>query len=314
MPARQEPRNTVALGGGRAISPPEGWIQDGFRSENPFWLLPKGRLRWQPPEAGSPALHWSLSQSPLPQEHMQLLVALIGGEPGPLPAAAVAPLHPALVRMPADAILHASVVELGKSKMLRVEYEIAQWGEKGIVYYSPTELYEFGEFQILAYEGREPGYGKHLPEALGALASYSSVHLDGRGRAAFSPGGQDGTAPARFIESPFARPWEDDDAGNPERGLLIEDAGSLEEGDRPDETLFHEFDEEIQQAAPPEFSEHVVQPGETIKMIVARHWPGLTADQAMEKVKHIYALNLARGNPFQAWDVKPGLRIYLPGE
>ncbi|HEY9871243.1 MAG TPA: hypothetical protein V6D08_18935, partial [Candidatus Obscuribacterales bacterium] len=165
----------VFLGLGKYICPPAGWAQDGFvTADNPYWLLPKSRLRWSPPGQEGVSLHWHLSPVPLPEALMRALIEVLRVSAGAIDQARLAPLYPGLIRMPLDSVTAAQVVSYPRSgRLLRVEYAISQYNELGIVHYAPTEMYEFGEYEMLAYEGKDPEYSKYLNAAIAAMESFA---------------------------------------------------------------------------------------------------------------------------------------------
>jgi hypothetical protein len=58
--------------------------------------------------------------------------------------------------------------------------------------------------------------------------------------------------------------------------------------------------------------EYVLKEGETMRTVVKARWPELDADGVMKRVRDIYALNAALGNPLEAWSLKPGVKVLLP--
>lgn len=168
--------SSVSLGGGRSIRPPQGWKADGFvTSDNPLWILPKSRLRWWPEDSDERLnLHWSLSPTPLDQQTMQFLIAIINRGDGEVSQAELQKLAPQLIRIKLDAIKDARVVsESDAGAMLRIEYKYADDDETGIVLYSPTEMYERGEVQILGFEGPGPLFDQHKAVGERALNTFA---------------------------------------------------------------------------------------------------------------------------------------------
>ncbi len=340
------------IGVGKYICPPTGWSQEGFiTGDNPYWLLPKSRLRWVPPGDERPALHWHLSATPLPDELMARLLELVRGAPGPVASDRLAALYPGLIRMPLDSITSAEIVTYPKSgRLLRVEYAITQYGEVGIVHYAPTEMYEFGEFQMLAYEGKDPGYSKYLQTALNAMESFAT----GQGTGSEAAEGDEPHKSGRLTaEIEALLPWNIGDEGAsesmdftpeeakrqvppPEPAPKAPPAEPPVAETPPAKPVAEAPPPEPARAAPPEQPtapppakvsdeasgksaeegavEHILKQGETIRTIVQERWPDLDTDAVMKKVRDIYAFNLARGNKLEAFGLKAGARVLLPEE
>ncbi len=161
------------LADGRSIQPPAGWLKEGWVTDNKLGLAPKSRLRWTPSEREPVALHWELSRAPLPGEVMsELVLALLRGT-GPVAEGTIRKLHPALVLIPLHAITLSQVICLpGYGHHLQVEYILESGAFRGLVLYAPTTQYAQGEYQLLAYEGREPFYSAHLSIATRSIYSF----------------------------------------------------------------------------------------------------------------------------------------------
>jgi hypothetical protein len=364
----------VSLGSGRSICPPNGWIQKGYVTENVSRLDLKSKLEWNPPGVDSATLHWQLSNRALPEDVMDVLIKLVSEFPGPLPLEAVVPLYERLIRMPADSIQSAQTIyrpDFGN--LLRVDYAFVGYPEVGIVHYCPTEMYEFGEFQILAYEGREPEYSRFLSiaeQAMATLKINAGQLPDNRGLYFRAPA----ESTVATVDGSFSdwldeeEPDEDEDEGDEYEAVTGEEDNSVNT-DRSFAALLDEEvpdDNEDQEAtrkdvpaqtsepagespaayysgeyATPElnmdeverlsrsldavaeaqqdnrteqrnYTEHVLQAGETISSLARSAWPHLDADAVKEKVKEIYNLNLQHGNRLEAWNLKPGTVILLP--
>jgi len=351
------------LGAGRTIRPPEGWTQTGWVTENPLWVLPKSRVRWTPPEAERLSLHWDLSMTPLPEEIMEPFVRLLDGWPGTVAKDLLKPLYPALIRMSLDSITTASLVTYEKSgRLLRVEYAFPEYSELGIVHYSPTEMYEFGEFQILAYEGKDPDFSRLLAVAEASMATFSV----GQTEVVVQTGGEFEAGPVPAVstaqaaeaasseQGSLSSEWEAslDDWNLPEEGTELAPAaataansGALdfspgaaetvqaasvpeppapaaEPAERSPAALAKQTEQSAARTeaagadapavAKLRFRTHVLQPGETMKVLVKKRWPNLDDNAVMLKIREIYALNLSLGNAIEAWSLKAGVTIYLP--
>lgn len=196
----------VFLGPGKYICPPAGWNQEGFvTADNPYWLLPKSRLRWSPPGQEGLSLHWHRSPVPLPEELMRAFIEVLRGPAGALDKTRLAPLYPGIVRMPLDSITTAQVVSYPRSgHLLRVEYAISEYNELGIVHYAPTEMYEVGEYEMLAYEGKDPQYSQYVNIAVAAMASFATGRPLAEGPAppagALAEAEPEGRKPSRLTE------------------------------------------------------------------------------------------------------------------
>lgn len=166
----------VELAAGTSIQPPAGWTQEGFLSEdNPLWLKPKSRFAWRPPGVETAVLHWHLSEVSLLNEVMSQFIQLLSGESGWIAVEKLESLHPALIRMPLVSVTRARVSSGWESDLrLGVEYFFPETTEFGIVYYSPTEKSDEGEFEILGYEGREPEYSRYWQIARASMDTFAS--------------------------------------------------------------------------------------------------------------------------------------------
>lgn len=166
--------NPVDLGAGRSIRPPEGWIQEGFVTDNPLWLKPKSRYSWHPRDVDSAILHWQLSEVELPQKLVSAFIEILAGPVGWIAVDELKDLHPGLIRMSLADITRAKIFSLdGSEKLLGVEYFYPDSTEFGIVHYAPTAKFERGEVQILGYEGREPEYSQYWNTAQASMATFS---------------------------------------------------------------------------------------------------------------------------------------------
>jgi hypothetical protein len=175
MQTQEQLNSRMSLGGNCSIQPPQGWAQEAMVNDNPLWLLPKNRAKWQPPDAPDVTLHWTLSATPLPQPEMEFLTQLLDGLPGSVSKVYLEELYPALIRIPLTAITEARIVEYENSgTFLCVEYNFEEYGEKGIVHYAPTDKGNFGEFQILAYEGKGEKYDRFLDVAKASMESFNN--------------------------------------------------------------------------------------------------------------------------------------------
>ncbi len=163
----------MSLGSGRSIQPPDGWLKEGWITQSELWLEPKSRLRWCPPATQTVSLHWSLSATPLPAEVMKHLLESVARPPGWLSVDLLLPLSPALIRIPVRGITRATIVAYPDAvRMLGVEYVMQTESKVGLVFYAPTESSDQGEFEILAYEGKEPDYSTFWQAARSALESF----------------------------------------------------------------------------------------------------------------------------------------------
>jgi hypothetical protein len=238
----------VSLGNGKAISPPKGWIQDGFTADNPLWLLPKGRVRWYPPGSQGVVLHWSVSVCPLDKRIMEHLLSLMKHEMGDIELDELKPLHPSVIRMPASSLLRARLLEFDNSgPLICVEYGYEEVKEAGFIAYAATESHELGEYQVLGYEGKHPAFDEFLDVAIASIQSFSINQFDAKN--------------ASTIADPQA---------------------------------------------------HIVEEGETLRVIASKKWPDLTADEIAHKARQIYAFNLARGIVLKDWEMPPGTTVFLP--
>jgi hypothetical protein len=182
---QMELSNQVSLGNGRGISPPAGWVQDGFTAENPLWVRPKGRIRWHPPGNDDVALHWSLSVSPLAKNTMDDLLSLMNSPSGDIDLDALKALNPGLIRMPTASLLRARLLEFENSgPLICVEYAFEDSNEAGFICYSATEKHESGEYQILGYEGKQPAFDDFLDVGIAAIQSFSIKQSDAESDAA----------------------------------------------------------------------------------------------------------------------------------
>lgn len=171
----------TSLGLKRTIQAPDGWRRLGWVVDDPLWILPKSRLRWQPPDCDSVSLHWELSPQPLPADLMSVFITCLIGRAGPLSPASLYLLHPGLIRISPDLISEATIVSLPLSgQHLRIVYYSPERSQRGEVFYSTSENYPMGEFQILGYEGTEPDFQRYLPVATRALQSYTILQVDDR--------------------------------------------------------------------------------------------------------------------------------------
>jgi hypothetical protein len=59
---------------------------------------------------------------------------------------------------------------------------------------------------------------------------------------------------------------------------------------------------------------HHMQAGETIKGLVSKHWPDLDDSAVETKAREIYAFNRIHNNPLEAWNMKPGVKVFIPLE
>lgn len=280
MAARTELAPPVSLGTGRSICPPVNWSQEGFVNENPLWLLPKSRLTWTPPGVEGTSLHWKLSPVPRPAEVINRLLSLLAGEPGPISLDRIAPLYPGLIRMLIESITLAEVVSFANSgNLLRVDYVLTDSQRAGTVFYAPTEMYEFGEIQILAYEGTSPEYGQFLDLARSAIATFRVDLPD---------------EPATYKETHVADPAKLD--FNPQKQATL----PITANEAADSSR--------------NYIVHTLLAGETMRSLVRTRWPHFDENQIMTKVRELYMLNLSCGNRLEAWNLRPGMVVYLPEE
>src|SRR5438874_6834632 len=178
---------------------------------------------------------------------MKVLLELMNHNPGDIEIAALKPLQPLLIRIPQEMILRSRLLHFPNSgPLISVEYGSEEFAEAGFICYAATEDSEHGEYQILGYEGKQPGFDKYLDDAIDSLQTFS--------------------------------------INEPENN-----------GDQTNEPLHH-----------------VLEAGETIRLMAANKWPGLSEEDLAARVREIYAFNLARGNPLKLWDLKPGTKVYLP--
>jgi hypothetical protein len=167
----------VLLKSGIYMRPPLGWSLQGWIAEdNELLLLPKSRVRWEAPGAAQASLHWELGTAPLPAEAMREFINILRTVPNTVATEKLKPLYPSLIRIPLKLLSSASVVQTGiAGSMLRIEYSMPDEHLAGIVLYAPTELYEYGEYHELAYEGKDPDYGKFLPAAVAAIETFGNA-------------------------------------------------------------------------------------------------------------------------------------------
>lgn len=164
----------IRLAEGCSLRPPQGWAQYGWVIHNPLRLLPQNHLRWRPGNLPTTSLHWDLSRNALPARHMSYLIEVLEDPPGMLLLDRLKPLSYALIRMPLAWITRAEVMSYARTwPMLRISYHSVEDDRKGVVHYSPTDLYHRGEYQILAYEGTGADYDRYLDVALKSMASFA---------------------------------------------------------------------------------------------------------------------------------------------
>lgn len=266
-----------SLGAGRTIRPPMGWTAQGFISGNDHLRLrPANHARWFPHEIRGLSLHWNKSTSPLSPAAADYFAEILRKPLGIVMVEELTPLFPELIRIPILRITRAQVTSLPRyGPFLEIDYFIAEQREAGIVYYAPTERFEFGEFQVLAYEGKEPAFTTFLPVARKSLRTFCD--------------GGDFSVPARRT------------------GLVRRKTASAKK------TIPRKKTASIRASAPGGLLyEYTLQAGETVKTIVRKQWPQLTEEEAKAKVKEIYAINRARGNAIFAWTLEEGAVILLP--
>lgn len=266
-----------SLGAGRSIRPPFGWTVEGFVSGNDaLRLRPESHVRWCPPGIERLSLHWSKSKSPLSIADRELFAELLRSPMGVLTPSDLAPLCPSLIRIPLFRITRAQVTHLPRyGPFLEIDYFIAEHGEAGIVYYAPTDRFEHGEYQILAYEGKEPAFTTFLSVARKSLRTFCESG--------------DYSVPAR--RTGFVRKK----TGSTKKTVTRKKTASLSAA-LPGGLVF----------------EYNLRAGESIKSIVVAAMPDLTEEQVSAKVKEIYAINRARGNALFAWTLTEGALVLLP--
>jgi hypothetical protein len=264
----------VFLKSGIYIRPPAGWKQLGWIvDENPLQLLPKSRVSWQPQSDGV-SLHWEVSMTPLPVQAMDALVNILRTMHDRVAIEILQPLFPALIRMSLSSITSAKVIRQGAAgPMLSVEYWMPDEQMAGVVWYAPTELYEYGEYHELAYEGSEPEYSDFVAAAVAAMETFGDPQLE-----TISP--VPPLVPTADIPVPAA----------PELATIP--------------TV------PTPPSSPPEV--HVIQPGETVSTVVKLYWPHLDAESTKARVGEVYLFNLKKRNPIVAWDLPPGTCVFLP--
>jgi hypothetical protein len=266
-----------SLGAGRTIRPPMGWTAQGFISGNDtLKLRPASQARWSPAGSDRLSLHWNKSMSPLSVETAEYFSEILRKPLGIVTIEELEPLFPELIRIPLIRITQARVTSLPRyGPFLEIDYFIAEKREAGLVYFAPTERFEFGEYQVLAYEGQEPAFTTFLPVARKSIRTFCD--------------GSDFSIPARRT------------------GLVSRKTGSTKK------TIPRKKTAAVRAAAPGGLLyEYTLKAGETIKTIVRGKWPDLTEEEAKQKVKEIYAVNRARGNAIFAWTLQEGAVILLP--
>lgn len=266
-----------SLGAGRTIRPPSGWVARGFISGNDeLRLRPANHARWFPAGVERLSLHWNKSMSPLSPSTAECLICILQKPLGIVLVDELTPLFPELIRIPLIRITRAQVTSLPRyGPFLEIDYFIAEQREAGIVFIAPGDRFEFGEYQILAYEGKEPAFTTFLPVARKSLRTFCD--------------GGDYSVPARRTGLVKRK------TGNAKKTIPRKKTASVR-ASMPGGLLY----------------EYTLQAGETVKTIVRKNWPQLTEEEAKVKVKEIYAINRARGNAIFAWTLQEGAVILLP--
>ncbi len=266
-----------SLGAGRTIRPPSGWTTQGFISGNDrLRLRPANHARWAPAGVERLSLHWNKSMSPLSTATAEYFAEILQKPLGIVMVEELLPLFPELIRIPLIRITRAQVTSLPRyGPFLEIDYFIAEQREAGIVYFAPTDRFEYGEYQVLAYEGKEPAFTTFLPVARKSLRTFCD--------------GGDFSVPARRT------------------GLVRRKTAGTKK------TIPRKKTASVRASAPGGLLyEYTMQAGETIKTIVRKNWPALSEEQSKAKVKEIYGLNRARGNAIFAWTLQEGAVILLP--
>lgn len=286
------------LGCGYSIQPPESWNSEGFIThDNDLWLQPKSQMRWRPADSNHVSLHWSLSPTALPQSAMQVLLALLSSPPGWLERERVLPLCPALIRMPAESITRATIVNYPEDLiMLGVEYVLRAQKSFGMVFYAPTAKASQGEFQILAYEGSEPDYTRYWKVARSSLETFRHDQ-PGMNKVALATMQRDTDTHSLATPPEVSSDLPD----QPTRGRTV--VSNVTKSRRRTAEL-----SKLTTVV------HILKPGETIKRLVNERWPELDEEAKEIKRREISALNRIHANPIETWNLQPGMRILLPAE
>lgn len=266
-----------SLGSGRTIRPPAGWSAEGFVSgSDQLRLRPASHVRWCPPGCERLSLHWNKSTTPLANAAAEHFSELLRSPLGVVRVEDLAPLFPAMIRIPLLRITRAQVTHLPRyGPFLEIDYFIAEQGEAGIVYYAPTDRFEHGEYQLLAYEGREPAYTTFLAVARKSLRTFCESN--------------DFSVPPRRT------------------GVVRKKTSNLKKTIPRKKTLG------VTTSMPGGLVfEYKLQAGDTVKAIVMKHWPGLSEEEVRRRVKEIYSINRARGNALFAWTLSEGDSLLLP--
>lgn len=286
----------IALGTGRTIKPPKGWEQSGFVSDNALWLKPKNRLSWQPPQTSNTRILWELNAVPLPKEVMSHLIWLLRAPREHVPIEDLQPLYPTLLRMSLKTIVSAKVLTYPEGgRLLSITYSMPSSQEFGIVHYAPTELSDLGEFEKLSYEGKQPEYGQFLDVARLTLASFTTEEYSQEDQAPISVAAKKNKQTTTLKAVPSVQ------------------LGSQGPNALPTTPLPKNRRQTAELSALTTVS-HILEPGETILSIVHKRWPGLNEKDAQIKMREIYVINRILKNQVEAWNLKPGMTVFLPKE
>jgi hypothetical protein len=170
----------IALGKGRSLKPPQGWVVKGLVADDPLRLQPSSRLLIEPPDAGA-SISWRIASWLVGKPHEIADFELLLDSEHQLSEHEIAGLYPHLLRILPENVQQCSVRNLPEcGRVLEVTYLLEEHGWAGHVIYAPTLEVE-GEIQLLSYEGRELAYLMHFEEAMASMSTFQDERLASRG-------------------------------------------------------------------------------------------------------------------------------------